>query len=137
MMLWIIAIILIFISILVLSLLSWLYYKSPDIYPTIHSPCHDNSLCDGVFCVRNCGGDLICDPVCHRCKKKLGGVCSSTVDCETGLICSNWICVSDDGVEDDLSDPSFSISSPNQKHVRWTDHNEIFPIPSRIHFKRN
>lgn len=134
MMLLIIAVVLIFISILVLFLLSWLYHTSSpvsDIYPTIHYPCHNDSLCDGIFCVKNCGGDLICDTVSHKCKKKIDGTCSSTVDCQTGLICSDWKCISDTGINVD-NPPVILNSSSSQKHVRWTEHNEIFHIPSRI-----
>lgn len=57
--------------------------KEPE-FPTIHSHCEKNSLC---------GGDLICDRSCNRCKKPIGGDCATDVDCQTGLHCSsNWTC---------------------------------------------
>lgn len=90
--------------------------------PTIHS------RCDG-----KCGGDLICDKTCSRCKKEIGGDCSSNVDCRTGLVCHQWKCLP--------YHPSFSISqsqessntesrnvSEQDKHIRWNESNETFVI---------
>lgn len=52
--------------------------------PTIHATCKD-----GV----PCGGDLVCDINCKRCKKQIGGNCAHDVDCETGLRCYHWKCI--------------------------------------------
>lgn len=86
MILWGFGIILVVIAIVVLLVLFW--YNRPQrnpIPPTMHSRCGINSKGE-------CGGDLTCDPTCHRCKKKLGSDCAVDVDCETGLYCINWIC---------------------------------------------
>lgn len=53
--------------------------------PTLHSKCDNNT---------SCGGDLICNKNCKRCKKKLGGDCSMDIDCDDGLKCYEWKCVS-------------------------------------------
>lgn len=52
-------------------------------YPTIHSECSNRSTC---------GGDLVCDSSCNKCRKPLGSTCAADVDCEKGLMCKNWVC---------------------------------------------
>lgn len=87
------------------------------VYPTIHARCQSSS---------SCGGDLVCDLNCHRCKKKLGGDCSNDLDCESDLHCHNWKCISDP--------PSslIDVSSPKKhssKGVKWNDDlNQTFYI---------
>lgn len=102
------------------------YYNnnsSEDInYPTIHSSCSNNN---------SCGGDLICDIKCNRCKKKIGGNCSGDVDCETGLICHNWICTDKKPFHDNISSEAFDqlhSSNIKKKNVHWNDSNDIFLI---------
>jgi len=136
-MIWIIGIFLIFIAIIFL-----IFYRSfpsdfssnidlnSPIYPTLHAYCLKDPKCDGTICVNDCGGDLICDKSLNRCKKKLGGDCSSTVDCENGLVCSNWICSHHTS---DLSSTSPISISPDKKQVHWDNNFEIFQIPSRSH----
>lgn len=63
--------------------------------PTLHSKCDIN---------QHCGGDLICNKNCKRCKKQLGGDCSMDIDCDEGLKCHDWKCV-----------------SKIKKHVKWND----------------
>ena len=53
--------------------------------PTLHAQCHPN---------KSCGGDMTCDITCHRCKQSVDGDCASDVDCEAGLQCREWKCVS-------------------------------------------
>lgn len=97
---------------MVLAIFWWI--STSHIYntlPTIHSKCKDTS---------SCGGDLICDTICHRCKKRIGGNCSSDIDCESGLLCKNWICVSsNNNISNDIA------LSPKSKHsskrVHWND----------------
>lgn len=129
-MLFFIAILLIFIAFILLLYLTWSSPPNPHYdYPTIHTRCRDDKSCDGTTCVTHCGGDLTCDKISHRCKKQLGGNCSSHVDCETGLLCHNWKCVSN---YDEISNPTSSDSSSNssdKKRVHWNNHDEIFPIP--------
>jgi hypothetical protein len=69
--------------------------------PTIHSRCNQNSPC---------GGDLVCDLNCKRCKKKINGDCSADIDCESGLRCHNWKCSSNSIPIDPLIS-SLNISS--------------------------
>lgn len=140
-MIWIIGIILIFIAIIFLLFFSLFYRPPPSdlssnidsnstIYPTLHAYCLKDPKCDGTVCVNDCGGDLICDKSINRCKKKLGGDCSSTVDCSNGLVCSNWVC----SHHDSNFTPIDSLPlSPDKKQVRWNNNFEIFQIPSRSH----
>lgn len=114
----------------------------PINYPTIHAYCQSDSAC---------GGDLICDINCKRCKKKFGGNCSSNVDCEFGLDCYNWKCVPTineqkqsenlTSMEINQSEENNLSKSSNEKHkimhrddtnnnflktVRWDDTNNNF-----------
>jgi len=142
-MLWTVAIILIMIAIIILVFLSWLVKPSipnqVDDYPTIHARCQKDKSCDGATCVTQCGGDLTCDKIFHRCKKKLGGSCSSNIDCETGLVCHTWKCVSDTNSPDNESDPKILSNEPvsdltfhvEKKQVRWSEKDEIFLIPPK------
>jgi len=146
-------IILIVIAIFVLIFLAWWYHDSSDDqmpekssfqisedqdeinnYPTIHARCRKDPKCDGTTCVSDCGGDLTCDKICHRCKKKIHGSCSSDVDCETGLICHNWKCVPQKST-DNISIENLHDEVPNsftdKKHIYWNDKYEIFKIPPR------
>jgi hypothetical protein len=77
-------------------------------YPTIHSKCNQNS---------SCGGDLVCDVGCNRCKKQLSGDCSNNVDCESGLICQNWKCV-----------PIPDNSIPYDHIYDSNSHNTVLPL---------
>lgn len=129
-----VGIILIIISIIVLIFLSWWYSDPPSEspnYPTMHSRCRNDPSCDGTTCVSQCGGDLTCDKICHRCKKTLGGTCSSTVDCETGLICHNWKCQSNNSPPNVDIFPPDTSNSIDKKQVHWADKNEIFFIPMK------
>jgi hypothetical protein len=144
-MLWSLGIILIIIAIFVLIFLAW-WYREPSIddinktedetnsnnYPTMHARCRKDPRCDGTVCVSDCGGDLICDTTCHRCKKKIGGNCSSTVDCETGLICDNWKCTPNSSSFDETPHQySMTYINNDKKQVHWNEQNEIFQIPPR------
>ena len=85
MILWIIVVLC---SILILFLGWWFSSKDVDEseetnYPTVHARCRSDSTC---------GGDLICDMNCNRCRKKIGGNCSADMDCESGLRCREWKC---------------------------------------------
>lgn len=115
--------ILIILAIIVLAILWW-YSGAPgtkDDYPTMHARCKDGT---------KCGGDLICDNNCHRCKKRKGGACAGDVDCESGLICNNWICTSSEDVtiiNDKNSKSNSSIEIKDKKGVRWDEsRNQIF-----------
>lgn len=144
-MFWIIIIIIAILTLLFLSY--WYSYHlfnstkdtlslNSDIYPTIHARCKQDPKCDGTTCVRDCGGDLICDEICHRCKKKLDGSCSSSVDCKTGLICHNWICVHPDSL-DVHTDTEIIHSKPTiSKQVHWNNNYEIYNIPPRPNWNR-
>lgn len=81
-------------------------------HPTIHSMCNQNSLC---------GGDLVCDINCHRCKKKVGGSCSSDIDCESHLICHNWICTSTQESDSYVVEPNHITPNKSTKNVQWND----------------
>jgi len=91
-------ILLILLAIIVIIILCFYNYNIDPNIPTIHAQCHENN---------SCGGDLTCDTICHRCKKKIGGNCAGDVDCETGLRCINWKCSLSDKVK------------PEEKHVKW------------------
>lgn len=85
MILWIIVVLC---AILILFLGWWFSSKEGDeseepSYPTVHARCRSDSTC---------GGDLICDLNCNRCRKKIGGNCSADMDCESGLRCREWKC---------------------------------------------
>lgn len=121
--------ILIIIAILVI-LLFWCYniYSHPSIYPTMHARCHKDTPC---------GGDLICDDSCYRCKKGVDGDCAGDVDCQTGLHCHQWKCKPNlpDNKISDLSskEPPVLPIQPTiipkpKKRVRWNDKNQIFNI---------
>lgn len=94
------------------------WYTTPAnediVYPTIHARCKMNSAC---------GGDLVCDLNCHRCKKQAYGDCASDVDCESGLHCVNWQCV--DSVPDmpvsETSDIQDGNPTDDAKSVRWRE----------------
>ena|SRR5438132_13196325 len=66
------------------------HYHHEENIPTLHAICSTNNYC---------GDDMTCDVSSKRkkegrCKKKVGGSCSSDVDCEQGLMCSKkWKCV--------------------------------------------
>jgi hypothetical protein len=91
--------------------------------PTMHSRCQINT----------CGGDLVCDLNCNRCKKNLAGDCSTDIDCNSGLYCHNWQCAP-------IIPPPLNIiprepssvnitatTAPEKKSVKWDDtKNEIF-----------
>lgn len=126
--------ILIIIAIIVLALLWWFNVSSlqpsspssPNLAtdssispPTVHARCNSSS---------SCGGDLVCDSHCHRCKKKLNGDCATDVDCESGLHCHNWKCVPNP--PHILIDPSSSQPKKRTlKTVTWNDDlNETFYI---------
>ncbi len=106
-----------FIIISIIIFVCLLYYNSPDTidHPTMYSKCKIDS---------QCGGDLVCD--CNRCKKRLGGNCSSNSDCELDLICHNWLCSDPKDPKDsnkinpDINDIPKS-SNNNKKHVKWND----------------
>ncbi len=102
-------------------------YKTPEIpnrssenrsIPTLHSRCREAT----------CGGTLICDTQSHRCKQCLGGPCSTTTDCVSGLVCENWRC--QNSKIEDLGIVDVKPKSSHKK-VTWKSQNEIFPIPSR------
>lgn len=90
-------------------------------YPTIHSQCPNN---------HSCGGDLICDTTCHRCKMKLGGDCAINTDCENGLICHDWKCSDPKvNVKETINEDSDELNNQSiKKNVHWNDNNEIFYI---------
>lgn len=91
--------------------------------PTMHAKCYTN---------HGCGGDLTCDVVCSRCKKKIGGNCASDVDCETGLVCRSWKC--SDNL-DNLTDNTIMSVKHSNKHIQWANNDEIYPIPKIGHKK--
>ena len=109
---------------LLLLLFIWWYsseIKDSDIsidIPTIHAKCQKEG---------NCGDNLICDIECRRCKQKIGGACSSDVDCQSGLICSDWKC-SDFKETIEKKNTDILPTNDTKKEVRWKDVNEIFYI---------
>ena len=139
-MLWIIIIAIISI---VCILLWWQSYDIPEFtnYPTIHTACKNTS---------SCGGDLVCDVICNKCKKGIGGDCAENIDCEYGLICNNWKCtlqpqqpqsnVKNIQVEERISVPELNIKNigdipggktlvEQPKKVQWNDNlNQTFYI---------
>lgn len=118
MILWII---LILIAITILFLLWWYAdFTDPpaeinsietEFHPTIHARCQSSLTC---------GGDMICDLNCHRCRKQLGGDCANDVDCEFGLRCRNWKCGQDDPESSKTIEPAKVTKTPG-KTVRWAD----------------
>lgn len=96
---------------IIIILVIWLFGPKNQSLSTMHSKCNrDNS----------CGGDLTCDIISHRCKKQLGGDCSSDVDCQTGLYCNNWKCSSHAGELnfDQISDIN-PVKSSLKNKVHW------------------
>jgi len=115
--------------------------------PVMYSHCNLNS---------QCGGDLVCDIKCQRCKQSLGGNCSTNNDCQQSLICSEWVCsypknyLSDniknnqsDNIKEDINIIDISntetIIDPtkgndlvkrdnNKKEVKWTKYNNVYYI---------
>lgn len=86
-----------------------------DINPTMYS------FCDiGI----NCGNDLVCDK--QRCKKDLGGECSTLNDCRSGLICHNWMCTNSNNQGIKLVNKIEKRAT--NKNVRWNDNNQIYYI---------
>lgn len=91
-------------------------------YPTMHARCRSNS---------SCGGDLICDLNCRRCRKKLGGDCSSDIDCESGLHCYDWKCIPNPNFHPVINtsnlppDNSDLNQNLDTKEVHWDDNQNI------------
>lgn len=114
-------VILIIFAIIVLFILWWFSgseVEESSHYPTVHARCRSDSAC---------GGDLVCDLHCNRCRKKIGGDCSGDNDCESGLRCHNWKCSPDDSnyTAETPKDSMKSNKGP-VKGVRWNDtKNEI------------
>lgn len=112
----------ILVVIIVFSLLLWYYIEYSPInadefeheeqeleesepIPTMHARCQNAT---------SCGGDLICDVHCHRCKKQIGGDCSSDIDCESNLRCQDWRCVNN--LQEILLDSSNYESNYESNH---------------------
>jgi hypothetical protein len=96
--------------------------SSEDFQPTMHARCREDVPC---------GGDLICDIKCKRCKQKINGDCAEDVDCETGLRCYHWKCVpADKNIINDNNDEDYHIElSKDLTHkVSWKPTNDIFYI---------
>jgi hypothetical protein len=114
-------IILIIISILLIVIFMIYYYNLinipyvPEIddSPIITSVDKSTGDIDGILHSRcknsTCSGNLICDNITNRCKKQIGGDCSSNVDCQGDLICQNWVCTKN------ISPKSYTL---NPKHKR-------------------
>lgn len=113
MILWIILVI---VAIIVLILLWWFNTEDITHYPTVHARCRSNTTC---------GGDLICDLNCNRCRKQVNGDCSADNDCQSGLICYNWKCVPEIPLLDNTIEDTEQIKHKTDKSVRWNEHNEI------------
>lgn len=119
-MLWII---LILISIIVLCVLWWyngsLNVNPPDpltsdIQPTMYARCHVD-----LTGSNSCGGDLICDLNCRRCKKRIGGNCATDSDCISGLHCHEWKCLpTSDISSDDISPKTGKLSDDIPPDIR-------------------
>lgn len=117
MILWVVLII---VAIIVLFLLWWISGNTQNLesnsefgsYPTIHARCKSSSMC---------GGDLVCDLNCHRCRKKLGGDCANDNDCESGLHCHNWRCVDDDVPPIDNPIDTTKVDTKEVKAVKWDE----------------
>lgn len=100
--------------------------------PTIHVYCSNSDQCNGINCVNDCGSDLVCDKISSRCKKTLGGNCSTDVDCKTGLVCRNWKCINDNiDVPTENFDIELNVNKKHNKSVKWNKIDEIYPIPPR------
>ena len=128
-MLWLIPVL---IAIIVLCILWW-YGNSitptdhdDDIHPTIHAKCNIDS----------CGGDLVCDLNCNRCKKSLNGDCSTDTDCESGLFCHEWKCsftVNENNKYPNTKSIDNNNSIEKKKVVKWNDDkNETYFIHPRM-----
>ena len=113
MILWLKLLSLLFLLLLILLFIWWSPEISDDI-PTIHAVCQTD---------KNCGSNLSCDTQFNRCKQKIEGPCSSDIDCESGLFCSNWKC--SNFITDD-NDITTTNTMNAKKEVRWNEVNEIF-----------
>lgn len=93
--------------------------------PTIHARCRNDIPC---------GGDLICDLQCKRCKSQINGNCSGDVDCESGLQCHNWKCVPQESIaiSEDQIIPIDQIDFKDEKisgtKIKWNPTPNIFYI---------
>lgn len=114
MILWIVLII---IAIIVLSLLWWFNSEEQTTthYPTVHARCRSDTTC---------GGDLVCDLSCNRCRQQLNGDCSMDTDCQSGLRCHRWKCVLEKETVDEY-DEQLDKKNKSDKSVRWNEINEI------------
>ena len=124
MLVWILVIVIAIIVIVVL----WWYHDGAQPQttaieepPTMHARCRSNSAC---------GGDLVCDVQCHRCKQKVGGNCAVDVDCESGLRCHDWKCIPFNvDSTGDATKHSSNTQKPANPEVHWDDaKNETFYI---------
>jgi len=129
-MLWIIVIIIIIIIVILILLryISFWFLQSDNILnsedishdqefplPTIHNRCDID---------KPCGGDLVCDLKCKRCRKSLNGDCSSDIDCDSGLRCFNWKCSPIQKINSSNNESSDLIKQKkSNKFVRWNDEN--------------
>lgn len=96
----------------------WLsnYFKDTT-DPIIHSQCNSNN---------SCGSELVCDLISNRCKKALGGDCSTDVDCQTGLYCVNWKCT--DNLKSSNENNITINKNKTNKKVQWSDKDTIIYI---------
>jgi hypothetical protein len=83
----------------------------------------------------DCGKILVCDITTHRCKKDMGGSCSTDMDCNGDLTCVNWVCQknSNDNVQtandtiklnDKVADEKKTYKN-FKKHVNWNENVDV------------
>lgn len=121
-------VILVILLILAILFILYLHYSSPPIttvssdeyssddepnIPTIHSSCNISD---------DCGGSLVCDNSCNKCKNNNGNKCASDVDCLSGHFCQNWVCTpfsqSSTGGAPKINPKS---RKSTDKSVKWND----------------
>lgn len=89
------------------------YYGGDNVIPTLHAKCDEVG----------CGGNLVCDSTCDRCRQKLNSPCANDIDCIDGLRCIDWIC-SNNSVDkvDNLDELSNLNQLPTKPPViKWAD----------------
>ena len=113
-------ILLVIIVVVVIILLYFIYYwyfsannTTDNIIPTLHAKCNEVG----------CGGNLVCDSTCDRCRQTLNSPCANDIDCTHGLHCIDWICGDNKIAESDNLDHLDTLDQLPMKPptIRWAD----------------